>query len=470
VQRIVASLSFPGVYVSVYTPAGEEAASEGLLPPFCGLLLNSPLTGPCRSWHSRFAVAVGKEAVGVVVGRCPAGLVCVAAPVAVAGRCCLVVEAGRVFDARPDVGRIVPMARIAGVDAAVAAFAASRCLVWDSDEIGKLSSLVSFVAAEVVREEELRRRAAELGVLADLSIAVAGSLGAKQAAGHLLKMVAEFTGASGGALYVGGGRRADLPSPAAKVGVLAGDLVSVCLGPEGRGAGELVLSFAPGSEGVSKEFLKVAGTMLSLSMSNAKFARSLRRSYLWGVRALVGALDAKDSQVRRHSARVASLAYRTARAMGLERPEATEVYVAGLLHDVGKLAINGTVLRNPGRLTPQEKRVIEEHPVKAARVLRAAGFGQRLVDMVLYHHENWDGTGYPQRLAGDVIPVGARVLRVADAYEAMTSDRPYRSALGHAYAADELRRCSGREFDPRVVEALLGVVGRSTRAQSVAST
>lgn len=326
------------------------------------------------------------------------------------------------------------------------------------------------MAAEAVREEKLRRRAAEIEALADLSIAIAGDLGVGQVAGHLLRMVAEFAGAAGGALYMGGRKHAAFSSPAAKVGVLAGGLVSVCLGPEGPGAGELVLSFVPGSEGVSEEFLKVAATVLSLSMSSAKFSRSVGRSYLWAVRALLGALEAKDSQVRRHSAKVASLAYRASRAMGFRQPEATEVYVAGLLHDVGKLAVNGTVLRNPGRLMLQEKRVIEEHPGKAARVLQGAGFGQRPVDMVLYHHENWDGTGYPQGLAGDVIPVGARVLRVADAYEVMTSDRPYRSALGHAYAVDELQRCCGRQFDPRAVEALLEVVGKSTRAQSAAST
>jgi diguanylate cyclase (GGDEF)-like protein len=177
-----------------------------------------------------------------------------------------------------------------------------------------------------------------------------------------------------------------------------------------------------------------------------------RAACLRAAASLAHAVDVRDAYTGSHSYVVGELAARVATRMGLEQEETELLRLAGSLHDLGKLAIPEEILRKPGPLTEAERLVLERHPQIGYRMLDSLGVDP-VANWVLHHHERWDGTGYPDRLAGDDIPLGARILFVTDAYDAMTTDRVYRGRLSHYRAIAELERCAGTQFDPEVVEA-----------------
>jgi diguanylate cyclase (GGDEF)-like protein len=177
---------------------------------------------------------------------------------------------------------------------------------------------------------------------------------------------------------------------------------------------------------------------------------------------LAKAVDARDEYTGSHSERVADLAARIAARIGAGPEQVELTRLAGRLHDLGKLAIPEEILRKPGPLTKPERLVLERHPQIGFRMLESLGVDP-VAEWVLHHHERWDGRGYPGRLNAEQIPLGARILFVADAYDAMTSERVYRSRLSEAEAIEELERCAGTQFDPDIVSALaeeLGVVAK----------
>jgi diguanylate cyclase (GGDEF)-like protein len=167
---------------------------------------------------------------------------------------------------------------------------------------------------------------------------------------------------------------------------------------------------------------------------------------------LAHAVDARDAYTGSHSYMVGELAARVATRMGLDAEAIELTRLAGSLHDLGKLAIPEEILRKPGPLNEAERLVLERHPQIGYRMLDSLGV-EPVATWVLHHHERWDGNGYPDRKAGPDIPLGARILFVADAYDAMTTDRVYRGRLSHERAIAELERCAGTQFDPRVVAA-----------------
>jgi diguanylate cyclase (GGDEF)-like protein len=168
---------------------------------------------------------------------------------------------------------------------------------------------------------------------------------------------------------------------------------------------------------------------------------------------LAKAVDLRDTYTGGHSNRVADLAARIAARIGLDEEQIELARLAGSLHDLGKLAIPEEILRKPGPLTEPERLVVERHPQIGFRMLESLGVDP-VAEWVLHHHERWDGAGYPNRLSGNRIPLGARILFVADAYDAMTSDRAYRARLSADAALEELERCAGTQFDPDIVKAL----------------
>jgi putative nucleotidyltransferase with HDIG domain len=168
---------------------------------------------------------------------------------------------------------------------------------------------------------------------------------------------------------------------------------------------------------------------------------------------LARAVDARDVYTGSHSQRVAQLAVRLAARIGLPREELELTRLAASLHDLGKLALPEDLLRKPAPLTAPERTVLQRHAQIGFRMLESLGIDP-VAEWVLHHHERWDGTGYPDRLAGTEIPLGARIIFVADAYDAMTSDRVYRQRRTNEDALDEIIRCAGTQFDPEVVEAL----------------
>ncbi|MET9254340.1 HD-GYP domain-containing protein [Streptomyces sp. NPDC003717] len=178
------------------------------------------------------------------------------------------------------------------------------------------------------------------------------------------------------------------------------------------------------------------------------------------IRALVQAVDIKDGYTRGHSERVGRASMLIARELGLDDERVETLRFAGILHDVGKLGVPTRLLRKEGPLTPEERRVIELHPEYGHEMVRGIRFLGEARAAVLHHHERLDGSGYPYGLAGDRIPESARVVAVADAFDAMTSTRSYRRARPVAAALEELRRCAGAQFDARMVGALCRALDR----------
>lgn len=182
-----------------------------------------------------------------------------------------------------------------------------------------------------------------------------------------------------------------------------------------------------------------------------------RDAMLATARSLVSSVDAKDSTDRNHSELVGRYAQAVARSLGCDPDFTYQMYLCGLLHDVGKIGIDDAIVAKPGQLTPEEFEEVKRHPEISAQVVANAGFGN-IARWVRHHHEHWDGTGYPEGLAGEQIPLGARIILVTEAYEVMTSNRVYRKALPPEGALQELHRFSGSRFDPMVVEALTYLV------------
>ncbi|MFD7130074.1 HD-GYP domain-containing protein [Streptomyces sp. NPDC059894] len=178
------------------------------------------------------------------------------------------------------------------------------------------------------------------------------------------------------------------------------------------------------------------------------------------IRALVQAVDIKDGYTRGHSERVGQASMMIARELGMDEGRVEVLRFAGILHDVGKLGVPTRLLRKDGPLTPEERRVIELHPEYGHEITRGISFLGEARSAILHHHERVDGSGYPYGLVGSQIPECARVVAVADAFDAMTSTRSYSRARPVAVALEELQRCSGSQFDPRMVAALVRVIGR----------
>jgi diguanylate cyclase (GGDEF)-like protein/putative nucleotidyltransferase with HDIG domain len=175
---------------------------------------------------------------------------------------------------------------------------------------------------------------------------------------------------------------------------------------------------------------------------------------------LAKAVDARDTYTGSHSERVAELAARLAVRLGLDAEHVELTRLAGSLHDLGKLAIPEEILRKAGELTDSERLVLQRHPQIGHRMLDSLGVDP-VAEIVLHHHERWDGAGYPDGMRGEESPLGARIIFVVDAYDAMTSDRVYRARLTHEEALSELRRCSGTQFDPLVVDTFAEVLEES---------
>ncbi len=184
----------------------------------------------------------------------------------------------------------------------------------------------------------------------------------------------------------------------------------------------------------------------------------LNTAYIDTIRALSYLVNAKDPYTYGHSCRVENYSVRLATALGLSEEEVRSIQRAALLHDIGKVGINEGILRKEGPLSLLEYEVMKQHPQIGAQILERVDFLQDLVPLVYHHQERFDGTGYPSGLKGLQIPLGARIIAIADAYEAMTNNRPYRGKKNPEQAVRELRKNSGKQFDPEIVEAFAKVV------------
>ena len=208
------------------------------------------------------------------------------------------------------------------------------------------------------------------------------------------------------------------------------------------------------SAGGNRAVRRIEEAFRALLVSHEESQRARERSYVEAVGAVVTAADARDHETTGHSFRVALYAQALARSLGLAPDQLKAIEWGALLHDVGKMAVPDSVLRKQGPLTAEEWHIMKQHPTWGFDMLAEVSFLQAAaIEIVYSHHEQWDGEGYPRGLAGEQIPLAARIFAVVDSYDAMTSDRPYRRARGHAAAVAELQRVAGQQLDPRMVEA-----------------
>jgi HD-GYP domain-containing protein (c-di-GMP phosphodiesterase class II) len=194
-----------------------------------------------------------------------------------------------------------------------------------------------------------------------------------------------------------------------------------------------------------------------IAIDNAQLYEDQKRTYLETVQALAQAIEASDEYTRGHSDRVTKFAIQIARELKLSRTLIDTLKFACILHDVGKIGIIKDVLNKPGKLNDAEFNIIKMHPALGEQIIAPVAFLTPIRPIVRHHHERFDGRGYPDGLIGENIPYLSRIIAVADTYDAMTSERPYRPALSTEIALAEIKRCSGTQFDPEVVKAFLEI-------------
>ncbi|HEY3320576.1 MAG TPA: HD domain-containing phosphohydrolase [Planctomycetota bacterium] len=227
----------------------------------------------------------------------------------------------------------------------------------------------------------------------------------------------------------------------------------------GRGADEYILRPVSG-----ELFLLKAEKLLTRRFLRKELRRSTARNetlFLNILAVMAKVLEAKDRYTRFHSQKVSELSAAIAREMGFQDDEVRRIGIAGILHDIGKLGIREAVLNKPGQLDKSEREIVQRHSIIASTILEPIEQLQSAVGYIRHHHERFDGSGYPDKLAGDQIPLGARIIHGAEAYDAMLSHAPYNTPKTPEEALAELRRCSGTQFDPQVVEAAAVVLRRS---------
>tara|TARA_R110002049_G_scaffold305056_3_gene501095 strand:- start:49636 stop:50814 length:1179 start_codon:yes stop_codon:yes gene_type:complete len=206
---------------------------------------------------------------------------------------------------------------------------------------------------------------------------------------------------------------------------------------------------------IEGDLMKSTSMMLGMHIANQRQYAEMQQMFEGTIQSLVSALDAKDAYTCGHSTRVSELAVELATRLGYDADRVATIRMGGILHDIGKIGVDDSVLRKPGRLTDEEFEQIKQHPVLGYEILRGIRQFRDILPAVRHHHESWDGSGYPDGLAGDMIPRDAQIMAVADAFDAMTSDRPYRSGLALDKVVGIFESGRGSQWAADVVDALL---------------
>lgn len=206
--------------------------------------------------------------------------------------------------------------------------------------------------------------------------------------------------------------------------------------------------------------LTILAEQSARTIENADLYKHMQDTYLGTIQTLARAIDAKDPYTKGHSDRVTRYAVKIAREMHLSESAIRNIEYSALIHDIGKIGIQESILTKKGALSGTEYEIVKMHPLIGESIITPVKFLNGIAPLILYHHERFDGKGYLEGLRGEAIPLGARIISVADAFDAMTSDRPYRKALTRKKAREELEKDSGKRFDPQVIEAFLRLLDR----------
>jgi HD-GYP domain-containing protein (c-di-GMP phosphodiesterase class II) len=211
--------------------------------------------------------------------------------------------------------------------------------------------------------------------------------------------------------------------------------------------------------------LTILADQAAMLFDNLELYKGIQGFYFEMINTLARMIDAKDSYTHDHADRAYKYAVRIAQNMKLPEAITTHIGYAALMHDIGKIGIEETILKKPGKLTPEETAIIRQHPQIGNKIISPVTFLAPVAPMVLYHQEWYNGNGYPEGLSGEEIPLGARIVAVIDSYDAMTSDRPYRKSLSQEYAINELQKGAGIQFDPNIVNVFIDVLQNEKKAQ-----
>lgn len=219
--------------------------------------------------------------------------------------------------------------------------------------------------------------------------------------------------------------------------------------PKNRRIGEIDLSF-----------LELFSLQIGIGIENALLFEMVQKSYINAISSLIKSLEAKDRYTKGHSEEVAYYSFMIGKQLGLKDEEVERLKISAFLHDLGKLGIKDEILTKPGKLDENEFEIIKKHPLITVEILEPLNLKREEKEACLYHHERIDGSGYPFGISGESIPTYAKIIAVADAYSAMTSERPYRRKMSKEEAIEELRRCAGKQFDRDIVELFIEIINK----------